>query len=136
MRRRLPLGVRMYTGDDFNYAELIDGDDAGHRMRYWGSSTPSRRPPRRRWQRWRNRTSRRSRNPRADRAASRHIFRAPTRYYKTGIVCMSWLNGHQDHFVMVGGAGKRPLACCIWPSCSAWRMRRDYCAIQSLPARA
>ena len=34
---------------------------------------------------------------------SRHIFRAPTRYYKTGVVCMSWLNGHQDHFVMVSG---------------------------------
>ncbi|NBS63428.1 MAG: DUF993 family protein, partial [Betaproteobacteria bacterium] len=34
---------------------------------------------------------------------SRHIFRAPTRFYKTGVVFMAWLNGHQDHFVMVGG---------------------------------
>ena len=34
---------------------------------------------------------------------SRHIFRAPTRYYKTGVVFMAWLNGHQEHFVMVGG---------------------------------
>ena len=34
---------------------------------------------------------------------SRHIFRAPTRFYKTGVVFLSWLNGHQDHFVMVGG---------------------------------
>ena len=34
---------------------------------------------------------------------SRHIFKAPTRYYKTGVVFMAWLNGHQDHFVMVGG---------------------------------
>src|SRR5207253_2511316 len=34
---------------------------------------------------------------------SRHIFRAPTRFYKTGIVFMAWLNGHQDHFTMVGG---------------------------------
>ncbi|MDO8420104.1 MAG: DUF993 family protein, partial [Rubrivivax sp.] len=34
---------------------------------------------------------------------SRHIFRAPTRYYKTGVVFMAWINGHQDHFVMVGG---------------------------------
>src|SRR3712207_1786032 len=33
----------------------------------------------------------------------RHIFRAPTRFYKTGVVFMAWLNGHQDHFVMVGG---------------------------------
>ena len=34
---------------------------------------------------------------------SRHIFRAPTRFYKTGVVFMAWLNGHQEHFVMVGG---------------------------------
>ncbi len=34
---------------------------------------------------------------------SRHIFKAPTRFYKTGVVFMAWLNGHQDHFVMVGG---------------------------------
>ena len=34
---------------------------------------------------------------------SRHIFKAPTRFYKTGIVFMAWLNGHQDHFTMVGG---------------------------------
>ena len=34
---------------------------------------------------------------------SRHIFTAPTRFYKTGVVFMAWLNGHQEHFVMVGG---------------------------------
>jgi len=34
---------------------------------------------------------------------SRHIFQAPTWHYKTGVVFMAWLNGHQDHFVMVGG---------------------------------
>ena len=34
---------------------------------------------------------------------SRHIFAAPTRFYKTGVVCMAWLNGHQSHFSMVGG---------------------------------
>ena len=34
---------------------------------------------------------------------SRHIFKAPTRFYKTGVVFMAYLNGHQDHFVMVGG---------------------------------
>ena len=34
---------------------------------------------------------------------SRHIFRAPTRFYKTGVVFMAWLNGHQSHFVMIGG---------------------------------
>ena len=34
---------------------------------------------------------------------SRHIFQAPTRFYKTGVVFMAWLNGHQSHFTMVGG---------------------------------
>jgi hypothetical protein len=43
------------------------------------------------------------RHPGADVPLSRHIFRAPTRFYKTGVVFMAWLNGHQDHFVMVGG---------------------------------
>ena len=36
-------------------------------------------------------------------ALSRQIFKAPTRFYKTGVVFMAWLNGHQDHFTMVGG---------------------------------
>lgn len=110
MRRRLPAGVRMYTGDDFNYAELIAGDGVG--------STP---------------TQRHSDAllgifdavaPAASAALaalaagdearfhailaptvplSRHIFQAPTRFYKTGVVFMAWINGHQDHFVMVGG---------------------------------
>ena len=117
MRRRLPatggsdgLGVRMYTGDDFNYAELIAGDGVGE--------CP---------------TQRRSDAllgifdaiaPAASAALaalaagnaqrfheilaptvplSRHIFRAPTRFYKTGVVFMAWINGHQDHFTMVGG---------------------------------
>ncbi len=104
MRRRLAPGVRMYTGDDFNYAELIEGDAqgysdallgifdviapaasaalaalaAGDRARYHEIFAPT--VP-----------------------LSRHIFRAPTRFYKTGVVFLAWLNGHQDHFVMVGG---------------------------------
>lgn len=104
MRRRLAQGVRMYTGDDFNYAELIEGDAqgysdallgifdviapaasaalaalaAGDRARYHEIFAPT--VP-----------------------LSRHIFRAPTRFYKTGVVFLAWLNGHQDHFVMVGG---------------------------------
>ncbi len=117
MRRRLPAtggadgaGVRMYTGDDFNYAELIAGDG-------WGSAPVH------------------GRSdallgifdaiaPAASAALgelaqgnlerfhailgptvplSRHIFAAPTRFYKTGVVFMAWLNGHQSHFTMVGG---------------------------------
>ncbi|ALP68731.1 dihydrodipicolinate synthase family protein [Paraburkholderia caribensis] len=110
MRRRLPEGVRMYTGDDFNYPELIAGDGvgalenhrqshallgifdaiapaaaaalgelaAGHTARYYNILQPTV-------------------------ALARHIFRAPTRFYKTGVVFMAWINGHQPHFTMVGG---------------------------------
>jgi hypothetical protein len=104
MRRKLPKGVRMYTGDDFNFAELIEGDAQGYsdallgifdaiapaasqaltylsiedKARYHEVLAPTV-------------------------ALSRHIFGAPTRFYKTGVVFMAWLNGHQDHFVMVGG---------------------------------
>lgn len=104
MRRRLPKGVRMYTGDDFNYAELIAGDAHGHSDALLGIFDPI--------------------APAASAALdalaggdlktfhdvfaptvplSRHIFRAPTRFYKTGVVFMAWLNGFQDHFIMVGG---------------------------------
>ena len=104
MRRRLPNGVPMYTGDDFNYPALIKGDDQGFSHALLGIFDPI-----------------------AGAAAqalgalavgdesgydsvfdptvplSRHIFRAPTRFYKTGVVFMAYLNGHQDHFTMVGG---------------------------------
>jgi hypothetical protein len=110
MRRRLPAGVRMYTGDDFNYAELIAGDGVGD-----------------------TRNRRQSDAllgifdaiaPAASAALgalaagdvahfnaileptvplSRHVFQAPTRFYKTGVVLMAWLNGHQSHFTMAGG---------------------------------
>jgi hypothetical protein len=104
LRARLPEGVRMYTGDDFNYAELIAGDDRRHSDALLGIFDPI--------------------APAASaalaalaegRAAafhdilaptvplSRHIFKAPTRFYKTGVVLMAYLNGHQDHFTMVGG---------------------------------
>ena len=104
MRRRLPKEIRMYTGDDFNYAELIEGDTEGHSDALLGifdAIAPAA-------------SAALAALAKNDRKAfreilaptvplSRHIFRAPTRYYKTGVVCMSWLNGHQDHFVMVGG---------------------------------
>ena len=104
MRRRLPPGVRVYSGDDFNYPELIRGDaqgysdallgifdaiapaasaalqalDAGDVERYEAILAPTL-------------------------PLSRHIFKAPTYYYKTGVVFMAYLNGHQTHFRMVGG---------------------------------
>jgi hypothetical protein len=104
MRRRLPKGVRMYTGDDFNYAELIAGDDQGYSDALLGIFDPIAPAVG-------GALASLSRNDLAtfhDILAptvplSRHIFKAPTRFYKTGVVFMAWLNGHQDHFVMVGG---------------------------------
>ncbi len=104
MRRRLPRGVRMYTGDDFNYAELIAGDEHGHSDALLGIFDPIAPAVG-------GALAALSRNDLStfhDILAptvplSRHIFKAPTRFYKTGVVFMAWLNGHQDHFVMVGG---------------------------------
>ena len=105
MRRRLPSGVRMYTGDDFNYAQLIHGDETGHSDALLGIFDGI--------------------APAASAALqaldegdvaryhailaptvplSRHIFRAPTHAYKTGLVFLAYLNGHQTHFRMLGGA--------------------------------
>ncbi len=104
MRRQLPPGVRIYTGDDFNFAELIAGDAQGYSHALLGILdviAPAASAA----------LSALAVNDRAsydDMLAptvplSRHIFSAPTRFYKTGIVFMAWLNGHQRHFVMVGG---------------------------------
>jgi hypothetical protein len=105
MRRQLPAGVRMYTGDDFNYDALIAGDarghsdallgifdaiasvaalalealDAGDVARYHALLAPTI-------------------------PLSRHIFQSPTYAYKTGIVFLAYLNGFQSHFRMVAGA--------------------------------
>jgi hypothetical protein len=104
MRRRFPAGVRMYTGDDFDYPTTIAGDghghsdallgifdviapvaaaalhalDAGDRARFDALLAPTL-------------------------PLARHVFGAPTRYYKTGVVFAAYLNGHQSHFRMVGG---------------------------------
>jgi hypothetical protein len=104
MRRKLPQGVRMYTGDDFNFAELIEGDAQGHSdalLGIFGSIAPAASQAL---------TFLKDKNIEGYHEAlaptvplSRHIFQAPTRFYKTGVVFMAWLNGHQDHFVMVGG---------------------------------
>ena len=110
MRRRLPAGVRMYTGDDFNYPALIAGDGAGteHTHRHsdallgiFDAIAPAA-----------SAALSELAQGKVDRfnaileptvALSRHIFAAPTRFYKTGVVFMAWLNGHQGHFTMVGG---------------------------------
>ena len=104
MRRRLPKSVRMYTGDDFNYPELIAGDAHGHSDALLGIFDPIAPAVG-------GALAALARNDLTTFHAilaptvplSRHIFKAPTRFYKTGVVFMAWLNGHQDHFVMVGG---------------------------------
>ena len=104
MRRRLPKGVRMYTGDDYNFAELIDGDGAGHSDALLGifdSIAPAASAALSALAQGDRKTFHEALAPTVP--LSRHIFGAPTRFYKTGVVFLAWLNGHQDHFVMVGG---------------------------------
>jgi hypothetical protein len=104
MRRRLPPHVKMYTGDDFNFAELIRGDDQGHSHALLGIFDPIAPVAAAAFQAL----------DAGDLACydgllaptvplSRHIFQAPTFYYKTGVVFLAYLNGHQSHFRMVGG---------------------------------
>jgi hypothetical protein len=104
MRRRLPAGVRMYTGDDFNFAELIEGDAQGHSDALLGifdAIAPAASQALSFLADGRKEQFREMLEPTVP--LSRHIFSAPTRFYKTGVVFMAWLNGHQEHFVMVGG---------------------------------
>ncbi|RKN47957.1 dihydrodipicolinate synthase family protein [Micromonospora endolithica] len=111
LRRRLPAGVRLYTGDDFHYPELIRGDEVGHSdalLGVFAAIAPAA-------------AAALAALDRGDVAAydeilpptvplARHLFGAPTWYYKTGIVFLAWLAGHQDHFTMVGGlqSGRSP----------------------------
>ena len=111
MRRRLPGGVRMYTGDDFNYPALIQGDDHGYSHALLGIFDPIAPAA----------SAALSALAEGDVAAydrllaptvplSRLVFRTPTQHYKTGVVFLAYLNGFQDHFVMIGGAqAMRPL---------------------------
>jgi hypothetical protein len=104
MRRRLAKGVRMYTGDDFNYAELIAGDDKGYSDALLGifdAIAPAASAALAALAKGDRKTFDSILEPTVP--LSRHIFQAPTRFYKTGVVFMAWLNGHQDHFTMVGG---------------------------------
>lgn len=111
MRRRLPKGVKMYTGDDFNYPALIAGDSQGYSDALLGifdAIAPAASAGLAALTRGDMKKYSALMEPTVP--LSRLIFRAPTQYYKTGIVFLAWLNGHQDHFVMVGGAqAMRPL---------------------------
>ncbi|AGS19960.1 hypothetical protein NXC12_CH00082 [Rhizobium etli] len=104
MRRQLPKAVRMYTGDDFNYAELIAGDEQGHSDALLGifdAIAPAASAALDALGRQSNHEFFDLLEPTVP--LSRHIFKAPTRFYKTGVVFLAYLNGLQDHFVMVGG---------------------------------
>ena len=110
MRRRLPPGVRMYTGDDFNYAELIAGDAFGHDivngqsdalLGIFDAIAPAASAALTALAEGKLDNFHAILGPTVP--LSRHIFMAPTRYYKTGVVFMAWLNGHQSHFSMIGG---------------------------------
>ncbi|WP_421725550.1 dihydrodipicolinate synthase family protein [Bauldia sp.] len=104
MRRQLPVGVRMYTGDDFNFADLIFGDEQGHSDALLGifdAIAPAAAAALAKLAADDEAGFRAALEPTVP--LSRLIFEAPTRFYKTGIVFLAWLNGHQDHFTMVGG---------------------------------
>jgi hypothetical protein len=104
MRRRLPQGVKMYTGDDFNYPDLIAGDDQGHSHALLGIFDPIAGAAARALSALAEgdgATYRAAFDPTVP--LSRHVFRAPTRFYKTGVVFLAYLNGHQHHFTMLGG---------------------------------
>ncbi|GBQ80888.1 hypothetical protein AA13595_0462 [Gluconacetobacter johannae DSM 13595] len=111
LRRRLPAGVRMYTGDDFNYPELIEGDAQGFSHALLGIFDPiavAAVTAVRQLGEGDAAGFRATLDPTVPLA--RLIFRAPTQYYKTGVVFLAWLNGFQDHFIMLNGAqSMRPL---------------------------
>ena len=104
MRRRLPEGVAMYTGDDFNYPDLIEGDGQAYSHALLGIFDPIAPAAARALTRLSEGDTEAYRSTFAPTVPlSRHIFEAPTRFYKTGVVFMAYLNGHQDHFTMIGG---------------------------------
>ncbi len=104
VRRRLPSGVRMFTGDDFNYVELIEGDDFGHSDALLGAFAgiaPNASAALQALDRGDPAEYRAVLEP--TQALARQVFAAPTQYYKTGLAFLSWLNGHQPSFTMIGG---------------------------------
>jgi hypothetical protein len=104
LRRALPAGVRLYTGDDFNYPELVLGDDHGHSDALLGVFAAIYPAASTALQELDAGDSARARDILdSTRALGRLLFTAPTYYYKTGIAFLSWLNGRQPGFTMVGG---------------------------------
>jgi hypothetical protein len=104
MRRRLDPRVKMYTGDDFNYAELIAGDEQGYSHALLGifdAIAPAASVALQQLARGDVEAFHATLAPTVP--LSRHIFKAPTRFYKTGVVFLAYLNGFQDHFHMLGG---------------------------------
>jgi hypothetical protein len=100
MRERLPANVRMYTGDDFNYAELIESGSHAL-LGIFDAIAPAASAALGELAQGNTEKFHAILGPTVP--LSRHIFQAPTRFYKTGVVFMAWLNGHQSHFTMVGG---------------------------------
>ena len=111
MRRRLPKGVKMYTGDDFNYPELIEGDDQGYSHALLGifdPLAPAAAYAVSKLAEGDAKSFRATLDPTV--SLARLVFRPPTQFYKTGVVFLAWLNGFQDHFVMLNGEqSMRPL---------------------------
>lgn len=104
LRDRLPDGVRCYTGDDFNYAEMIAGDGKRHSHALLGifdAVAPQASKALAALAKGDTETFNRTIAPTVP--LSRKIFEAPTQYYKAGVVFLAWLNGHQDHFTMPAG---------------------------------
>ncbi|MFD7644466.1 dihydrodipicolinate synthase family protein [Kitasatospora sp. NPDC059795] len=105
LRRELPSGVRMYTGDDFNYPELVRGDEVGHSDALLGVFDPIAEVAAAALQALdAGELARYDELFEPTVPLARHLFAAPTFHYKTGIVFLAWLCGHQDHFTMVAGA--------------------------------
>ncbi|MCH6469982.1 dihydrodipicolinate synthase family protein [Sinomonas terrae] len=104
LRAALPSGVRLYTGDDFNYPELIDGDGERHSdalLGIFAAIYPAASAALQAYDGGHGGEARTILDGTRD--LGLHFFSAPTFYYKTGIAFMAWLNGHQPGFQMVGG---------------------------------
>ncbi|QXT40317.1 dihydrodipicolinate synthase family protein [Gymnodinialimonas ceratoperidinii] len=103
-RAALPEGVRLYTGDDFNFAALIEGDGTHYSHALLGifaAIAPAASQALEALARDDHETYNRLLAPTVP--LGREIFKAPTQFYKAGIAYLAWLNGQQSHFVMPGG---------------------------------
>lgn len=104
LRASLPSGVRMFTGDDFDYPTTIEGDGSHHSDALLGAFdgfAPTAAAALRALDRGDLVDYHRIIDPTL--SFSRHVFQAPTKFYKTGLVFLAFLNGLQDHFRMLGG---------------------------------